>query len=37
MVWPTLTVRIGCCEPFGSWFSTELTLVWISTSALLES
>ncbi len=37
IVWPTFTVRIGCCVPEGSRFSTELTLVLISVSALLES
>jgi hypothetical protein len=36
MVWPIFTVSTGCCEPGGSWLSTELTLVLISTSALSE-
>ena len=34
MVWPTVTVMIGCSVPAGSWFNTELTLMLISAAAL---
>ena len=34
VVWPTLTVMVGCSAPLGSWFKTELTLMLISPAAL---
>jgi hypothetical protein len=34
MVVPVFTVMVGCCEPIGSWFSTEFTLMLISAAAL---
>ena len=37
IVWPIVTVRIGCCDPAGNWFSTELIFVLISVSALSGS